>query len=143
MANALDRVLGTSYERCCITVRNLPHVPLFTESVCLLIFIGSKEDKLDSDDLSDDDDEEDDEGEEREEKEEGSSGHAEMNGTETLDGLRAYMDQMDQELMSTNIGQSFNLTVNYACDYTLYKSPYTSLCLNLIYIIYRYCSFSN
>ncbi|XP_045926648.1 protein ecdysoneless homolog isoform X2 [Micropterus dolomieu] len=80
MANALDRVLG------------------------------SKEDELDSDDLSDDDDEEDDEGEEREEKEEGSSGHAEMNGTETLDGLRAYMDQMDQELMSTNIGQSFNLT---------------------------------
>lgn len=35
-----------------------------------------------------------------------------MNGTETLDGLKKYMDEMDQELMSTNIGQSFNLTVN-------------------------------
>lgn len=86
-----------------------------SESVCLLICIGSKEEELDSDDLDDDDDddEEEEEEEEGEEKEEGSSGYAsEMNGTETLDNLRRYMDQMDQELMSTNIGQSFNLTVN-------------------------------
>ncbi|XP_044070259.1 protein ecdysoneless homolog [Siniperca chuatsi] len=68
--------------------------------------LGSKEEELDSDDLGDDDEEDDEE--EEEEKEEGSCGHAEMNGTETLDGLRGYMDQMDQELMSTNIGQSFN-----------------------------------
>ncbi|XP_059215173.1 protein ecdysoneless homolog [Centropristis striata] len=85
MANALDRLLGSTEE-------------------------------LDSDDLDDDDDddeeEEGDEEEEEEEKEEGCSDHAEMNGTETLDGLRKYMDQMDQELMSTNIGQSFNVT-NY------------------------------
>uniref|UniRef100_A0A8D0CTH0 Ecdysoneless homolog (Drosophila) n=1 Tax=Sander lucioperca TaxID=283035 RepID=A0A8D0CTH0_SANLU len=75
--------------------------------------LGSKEEELDSDDLDDDDDddEEEEEEEEGEEKEEGSSGYAsEMNGTETLDNLRRYMDQMDQELMSTNIGQSFNLT---------------------------------
>ncbi|XP_051280789.1 protein ecdysoneless homolog isoform X1 [Dicentrarchus labrax] len=65
--------------------------------------LGNNEEELDSDDLDDDDDEE------EEEKEEGSSGHAEMNGTETLDGLRGYMDQMDEELMSTNIGQSFNV----------------------------------
>lgn len=58
---------------------------------------------MDSDDLDGDD--------ENEEEEEGSSSQAEMNGTEALDGLRTYMDQMDKELMSTNIGQSFNLTV--------------------------------
>ncbi|XP_070696862.1 protein ecdysoneless homolog [Pempheris klunzingeri] len=78
--------------------------------------LGGKEDELDSDDLDDDDEEEDEEEEQQEEEEEEeeekeeSSGHAEMNGTETLAGLRSYMDQMDQELMSTNIGQSFNLT---------------------------------
>uniref|UniRef100_A0A3Q3G063 Ecdysoneless homolog (Drosophila) n=1 Tax=Labrus bergylta TaxID=56723 RepID=A0A3Q3G063_9LABR len=72
--------------------------------------LGSKEEELDSDDLDDEDDDEEEE-EEEEEKEEGLSGHAETNGTETLDGLRSYMDQMDQELMGTNIGQSFNVTV--------------------------------
>ncbi|KAK5854218.1 hypothetical protein PBY51_015308 [Eleginops maclovinus] len=82
MAKALDRLLGTTEE-------------------------------LDSDDLDDvdDDDDDDDEGDEEEEViEDGSSGHAQMNGTESLDGLRKYMDEMDQELMSTNIGQSFNVT---------------------------------
>ncbi|XP_019124819.2 protein ecdysoneless homolog [Larimichthys crocea] len=78
--------------------------------------LGSKEEELDSDDLDDDDDDDDGEEEEKdeeeEEEEEGSSGHTEMNGTEALDGLRRYMDQMDQELMSTNIGQSFSQT-NY------------------------------
>ncbi|XP_039995760.1 protein ecdysoneless homolog [Xiphias gladius] len=75
--------------------------------------LGSKEEELDSDDLDDDDDdddEEEEEEEEEEEKEEGSSGHVDMNGKETLDTLRRYMDQMDQELMSTNIGKSFNQT---------------------------------
>ncbi|KAM8738233.1 protein ecdysoneless homolog isoform 1-T2 [Acanthopagrus schlegelii] len=74
--------------------------------------LGSKEEELDSDDLEDDEeeDEEEEEGEEEQEEENGLSGQAEMNETETLDGLRKYMDQMDQELMSTNIGQSFSLT---------------------------------
>lgn len=71
---------------------------------------------MDSDDLDDDDDDED--LDDEIEEVEGSSSHAEMNGTENLDGLRTYMDQMDQELMSTNIGQSFSLTVNYCCNYT-------------------------
>ncbi|XP_032396906.1 protein ecdysoneless homolog [Etheostoma spectabile] len=78
--------------------------------------LGSKEEELDSDDLDDDDDddyeEEEEEEEEGDEKEEASSGYTEMNGTETLDNLRRYMDQMDQELMTTNLGQSFNLTNN-------------------------------
>ncbi|XP_029377258.1 protein ecdysoneless homolog [Echeneis naucrates] len=72
--------------------------------------LGSKEEELDSDDLDSDGDEE--EEEEEEEKEAGSSGHAEVNGTETLDSLRRYMDQMDEELMGTNIGKSFSQT-NY------------------------------
>ncbi|XP_019953690.1 protein ecdysoneless homolog [Paralichthys olivaceus] len=77
--------------------------------------LGSQDEELDSDDLDDDDDddEEDEEEKEEEEKEEGSSGHDERNGTETLDSLRSYMDQMDTELMSTNVGKSFNQT-----DYT-------------------------
>lgn len=63
---------------------------------------GNKEEELDSDDLDDDTNEESDD-----EQEEGTS-----NGTETLSGLRRYMDQMDEELMGTKIGQSFKVTVN-------------------------------
>ncbi|KAG8000219.1 Protein ecdysoneless-like protein [Nibea albiflora] len=79
--------------------------------------LGIKEEELDSDDLDDDDDDEDEEEEEEEEEEAaGSSGHTEMNGTEALDGLRKYMDQMDEELMSTNIGQSFSQTNHNKAD---------------------------
>ncbi|XP_056290946.1 protein ecdysoneless homolog isoform X1 [Pseudoliparis swirei] len=74
------------------------------------LLVGSKEEELDSDDLDDDDDEEEEDGDEGDEQEEEKEGHTEMNGTESLNGLRIYMDQMDQELMSTNIGQSFNQT---------------------------------
>ncbi|XP_008319832.1 protein ecdysoneless homolog [Cynoglossus semilaevis] len=65
-----------------------------------------EEEELDSDDL--DEDEEDDEEEEGENEEEESLGHDEMNGAESLDSLRRYMDQMDQELMDTNVGKSFS-----------------------------------
>lgn len=61
--------------------------------------------ELDSDDLDDDD-------ESDEEREEKTSGDTEQNGTETLNDFRSYMDQMDEELMSTKIGQSFTVTVN-------------------------------
>lgn len=76
-----------------------------------LFFTGNKVEELDSDDLDDDDDEDIDN-----DDEEGSFGHAELNGTESLKGLRGYMEQMDQELMSTNVGQSFKPTVtNHGC----------------------------
>lgn len=79
--------------------------------LCFSIFCsGSKEEELDSDDLDDDEDDNEGDDDDEEEKEVGPS-PAEMNGTETLDSLKLYMDQMDQELMGTNIGQSFNLTV--------------------------------
>ncbi|KAM3862656.1 protein ecdysoneless homolog [Diretmus argenteus] len=83
MANALDRLLGT------------------------------KEEELDSDDLDDDDDDDDDEEEDEEEEEQGSSRSHGEKGAETLDKLRTYMDQMDQELMGTNIGQSFTQKHKY------------------------------
>lgn len=62
---------------------------------------GNDGEELDSDDLEDEDDSEGDE----EEKE-----ADEMNGPETLESLKKYMDQMDEELMATNIGQSFHQT---------------------------------
>ncbi|KAF6736348.1 ecdysoneless-like protein [Oryzias melastigma] len=71
--------------------------------------LGNKDKELDSDDLEDDDDEDVDHDEE-EENEESSSDHAEMSGPETLNSIKKYMDQMDEELMSTNVGQSFSQT---------------------------------
>uniref|UniRef100_A0A674MVF1 Ecdysoneless homolog (Drosophila) n=1 Tax=Takifugu rubripes TaxID=31033 RepID=A0A674MVF1_TAKRU len=67
--------------------------------------LGNEMEELDSDDLDDDD-------ESDKEREEETSGDTEQNGTETLNDLRSYMDQMDEELMSTKIGQSFTVTVN-------------------------------
>ncbi|XP_068424283.1 protein ecdysoneless homolog [Clinocottus analis] len=91
--------------------------------------LGSKEEELDSDDLDDDnyDDDEEEDGDEEEVAEQGEEkeGHTEMNGTETLDGLRQYMDQMDQELMSTNIGHSFN-PANYNNAGSSNGSPHAS-----------------
>lgn len=79
---------------------------LFSGNV-YFISLGSKE-ELDSDDLDDEDDFEDDD-EEVEAKEDSSD---ETSGAETLDNLKRYMDKMDKELLSTNVGQSFTQTVN-------------------------------
>lgn len=65
--------------------------------------LGSNDEQLDSDDLD-----------EEEEEEEEFSGPPEMNGPETLDSIQKYMDHMDQELMGTHIGQSFNQNYNKA-----------------------------
>ncbi|XP_061600787.1 protein ecdysoneless homolog [Cololabis saira] len=72
--------------------------------------LGRNEAELDSDDLDDDYDDDDDE--DVEELDEGSSDNTGTSSAETLDGLKKYMDQMDQELMSTNVGQSFSQTNN-------------------------------
>ncbi|XP_055782557.1 protein ecdysoneless homolog isoform X2 [Salvelinus fontinalis] len=65
--------------------------------------LGAKDEDLDSDDLDDDDDDDydDDDGVK------GPTGPLGV-GPEALEGLREYMDEMDHELMGTNIGQSFN-----------------------------------
>lgn len=63
---------------------------------------GNESEELDSDDLDDDDD--DDNVDDEDDVEEAD----EMNEPETLESLKKYMDQMDEELMGTHIGQSFH-----------------------------------
>uniref|UniRef100_A0A8C6LZB1 Ecdysoneless cell cycle regulator n=1 Tax=Nothobranchius furzeri TaxID=105023 RepID=A0A8C6LZB1_NOTFU len=108
MASALDKLLGTYTVPDDTNTSNLT----FFLGHLQCIFPGSKE-ELDSDDLDDDDDDDDDD---EDETEKGSSDHADMSGAETLDGLKRYMDQMDQELMSTNVGQSFTSSPPSAGD---------------------------
>lgn len=100
MASALDRLLGRQYGK--YDIHNLGYISI--SSCCSIFFTGDKMEELDSDDLDDD--------ESDEERKEETSVDTEQNGTETLNDLRSYMDQMDEELMSTNIGQSFTVTVN-------------------------------
>ena len=66
---------------------------------------------MDSDDLDADDDDDDDEEEEGVEGLGSSSQPGGLKGAEELDGLRRYMDEMDQELLGTNMGQSFTQKV--------------------------------
>ncbi|XP_066527873.1 protein ecdysoneless homolog [Hoplias malabaricus] len=61
--------------------------------------LGGKVEELDSDDFEDDDEDEDGEDEE--------AGAQEQAGAEALGSLRAYMDEMDHELQTTNVGKSF------------------------------------
>ncbi|XP_042560945.1 protein ecdysoneless homolog [Clupea harengus] len=65
--------------------------------------LGAKDEELDSDDFEEE--------EEEEEAEEafGFSAPQKQSGAEALDGLKSYMDQMDQELRGTNVGKSFTL----------------------------------
>ncbi|KAK7901887.1 hypothetical protein WMY93_018656 [Mugilogobius chulae] len=67
------------------------------------LLVGNSGDELDSDDLDDDDDDDD-----TDEAEKEFTDPSDMDGSETLKSLKKYMDQMDEELMDTNIGQSFN-----------------------------------
>uniref|UniRef100_A0A669CCF3 Ecdysoneless homolog (Drosophila) n=1 Tax=Oreochromis niloticus TaxID=8128 RepID=A0A669CCF3_ORENI len=113
MANALGRLLGMKLANSEICGMNLPQLKKKSlMNLSFLFFLGGKDEELDSDDLDDSDDDNDDEEEEVEEKEDGFCGQAAMKGTETLDSLKRYMDQMDEELMKTNVGQSFKRTVN-------------------------------
>lgn len=64
--------------------------------------LGSKDEELDSDDFEDD---EEDGNDDDDEAQNGES--QEQTGAEALGNLRKYMDEMDQELQSTNIGKSF------------------------------------
>lgn len=88
-----------------------------------LIFLGKNDAELDSDDLDDDDDDDDAAADDNDEAvdnadEEESPGQAEMTEAESLKGLRGYMEQMDQELMGTNVGQSFKLAVRKCCRHS-------------------------
>ncbi|XP_072546684.1 protein ecdysoneless homolog isoform X4 [Salminus brasiliensis] len=62
--------------------------------------LGGQHEELDSDDFEDEDEDEDDGDEE-------DLGPREEKGAEALDNLKRYMDEMDQELQTTNVGKSF------------------------------------
>lgn len=95
-----------------------------------------EEEELDSDDL--DEDEEDDEEEEGENEEEESLGHDEMNGAESLNSLRRYMDQMDQELMDTNVGKSFSVRRTSECSPppSLWPSTFCRFIFNFLFFFF-------
>lgn len=92
--NATSSYEGAELPRCTQPFSFDPH----SMANALDKLLGGNEEELDSDDLEDDEEDE-------EEKEDVSS---EIKGPETLDSLKKYMDQMDQELLGTYIGQSFN-----------------------------------
>ncbi|XP_058254507.1 protein ecdysoneless homolog isoform X2 [Hemibagrus wyckioides] len=94
--NAMSSHEGAEFPRSCLSEPFSFDPDAVTSAVDRLL--GGKDEELDSDDLDDDDDDDGDD----EAEEEGSEEQ-----TETLDNLRRYMDEMDQELRTTNVGQSF------------------------------------
>ncbi|XP_017331237.1 protein ecdysoneless homolog [Ictalurus punctatus] len=96
--NAMSSHQGAEFPRSCLSEPFNVDPDAVTSALDRLL--GGKEEELDSDDLDDDDDDDGDD----EAEEEGSE---EQTGAQTLDNLRRYMDEMDQELRTTNVGQSF------------------------------------
>lgn len=90
------------------------------------MFLGNKDDELDSDDFEDDDDIDDEDNENKDEEVQ-NGGSVEHTGAETLESLRKYMDEMDQELESTNIGKSFTQT-NKVSIHKIFLFWCTSVC---------------
>ncbi|CDQ76259.1 unnamed protein product [Oncorhynchus mykiss] len=87
--------------------------------------LGAKDEELDSDDLDDDDDDDDDD-----DRVKGPTGPLGV-GPEALENLRKYMDEMDHELMGTNIGQSFNQQASPSCGYLLLLVAVCKFCKEL------------
>ncbi|XDV43054.1 hypothetical protein PO909_011604 [Leuciscus waleckii] len=85
--------------------------------------LGTKDDELDSDDFDDDDDDDDEDDNDVDENEEvQNGGFQEQAGSEELENLKKYMDEMDQELQSTNIGQSFTQNNRASNEADAFKS---------------------
>ncbi|XP_053093702.1 protein ecdysoneless homolog isoform X2 [Pangasianodon hypophthalmus] len=97
--NAMSSHEGAEFPRSCLSEPFSFDPDAVTSALDRLL--GGKDEELDSDDLDDDDDDDDDDDEAEEE------GSEEQTGAEALDNLRRYMDEMDQELQTTNVGQSF------------------------------------
>ncbi|XP_026999513.1 protein ecdysoneless homolog isoform X1 [Tachysurus fulvidraco] len=96
--NAMSSHEGAEFPRSCLSEPFSFDADAVTSAVDRLL--GGKDEELDSDDFDEDDDEDDDGDDEAE-------GEGSEEQTETLDDLRRYMDDMDRELRSTNVGQSF------------------------------------
>ncbi|KAI4887185.1 hypothetical protein NFI96_021282, partial [Prochilodus magdalenae] len=96
--NAMSSHEGAEFPRSCLSEPFSFDPDVMTSAVDRLL--GGKDEELDSDDLEDEDDDDDEEEDEAEVSQEQA-------GAEALGSLRRYMDEMDQELQSTNIGKSF------------------------------------
>ncbi|XP_067222845.1 protein ecdysoneless homolog isoform X2 [Chanodichthys erythropterus] len=97
--NAMSSHEGAELPRSCLTEPFSFDPDAVTSALDRLL--GTKDDELDSDDFDDDEDDDD----ENEEVQNGSS--QEQAGSEALGNLKKYMEEMDQELQSTNIGKTF------------------------------------
>ncbi|XP_062863623.1 protein ecdysoneless homolog isoform X2 [Trichomycterus rosablanca] len=98
--NAVSSHEGAEFPRSCLSEPFSFDPETMTSTLDRLL--GGQAEELDSDDFDDDDDDE-----EEEEDEVVKEGPQTQTGAETLDSLRKYMDEMDQELQTTNVGQSF------------------------------------
>ncbi|GAA6078067.1 protein ecdysoneless homolog isoform X2 [Tachysurus ichikawai] len=96
--NAMSSHEGAEFPRSCLSEPFSFDADAVTNAVDRLL--GGKDEELDSDDF-DEDEEDDDDGDDE------AEGEGSEEQTETLDNLRRYMDEMDRELQSTNVGQSF------------------------------------
>ncbi|XP_052002011.1 protein ecdysoneless homolog [Xyrauchen texanus] len=103
--NAMSSYEGAEIPRSCLAEPFSIDPEAVTSALDRLL--GHKDEELDSDDFDDDDDEDEEEIEDDENEEEQHASSGEQAGAEALDNLRKYMDEMDQELQSTNIGKSF------------------------------------
>lgn len=109
--NAMSSHEGAEIPRSCLTDSFSFDPDAVTSALDRLL--GNKDDDLDSDDFEDyDDDDDNEEGNVNKDEDVENAGSKEQAGTETLESLREYMDEMDQELQSTNIGKSFPQTNN-------------------------------
>ncbi|XP_053366586.1 protein ecdysoneless homolog [Clarias gariepinus] len=97
--NAMSSHEGAEFPRSCLSESFSFDPDAVTSALDRLL--GGKDEELDSDDLDDDDDDEDDDDEAEDEVPE------EQTRAETLENLKRYMEEMDQELRTTNVGQSF------------------------------------
>ncbi|KAL7861525.1 hypothetical protein SRHO_G00129660 [Serrasalmus rhombeus] len=93
--NAMSSHEGAEFPRSCLPEPFSFDPDVVTSTMDRLL--GGKDEELDSDDFEDEDEEDEDE----------EVGPREQAGAEALGSLRRYMDEMDQELQTTNIGKSF------------------------------------
>ncbi|KAL6478331.1 hypothetical protein MHYP_G00141660 [Metynnis hypsauchen] len=93
--NAMSSHEGAEFPRSCLPEPFSFDPDVVTSTMDRLL--GGKDEELDSDDFEDEDEEDEDE----------EVGSQEQAGAEALGSLKRYMDEMDQELQTTNIGKSF------------------------------------
>uniref|UniRef100_W5KUZ9 Ecdysoneless homolog (Drosophila) n=1 Tax=Astyanax mexicanus TaxID=7994 RepID=W5KUZ9_ASTMX len=108
--NAMSSHEGAEFPQSCLSEPFSFDPDAMTSALDRLL--GGKHEELDSDDFEDEDEDEDeDDGEE-------DVGSQKQEGAEALGSLKRYMDEMDQELQTTNVGKSFALNGKQGDDKT-------------------------